>query len=101
VLSKGSGSRNNISGKGKKADKKYKKTYTVHDIVIETYSDHVNKKVDKLSGNAKTGSSAWLKYYPAVVSHIASKLSKQELAKVQCAINKWESVGPPDTVKAA
>jgi len=100
-LSKGLGSRNNISSKGKKADKKYKKAYTVHDIVINMYSDRINKKVDKLSGNAKSGSPAWLKYYPAAVSLVASKLSKQELAEVHWAIDEWESVGPPDAVKAA
>jgi hypothetical protein len=65
------------------------------------YSDHVNKKVDKLSGNAKSGSPAWLKYYPAAVSLVASKLSKQELVEVHRAIDKWESVGPPDAIKAA
>jgi hypothetical protein len=65
------GSQNNISGKGEKADKKYKKAYTVRDIVVDTHSDRINKKVDKLSGNAKSGSPAWLKYY---LSH-ASKFS--------------------------
>jgi len=88
------GSRNNISGKGKKADKKYKKVYTVHNIIFDMYSDCVNKKVDKLSGNAKSSSPAWLKYYPVAVSLVASKLLKQELAEVHQAINKWESVGP-------
>ena len=65
------------------------------------YSDRIDKKVDKLSGNAKSGSPVWLKYYPAVVTQVVSKLLKQELAKVHRAINKWESVGPPNAVKAA
>ena len=100
-MSKGSGSWNNISSKGKKEDKKYKKAYTVCNIVVDMHSDRINKKVDKLSGNAKSGSPTWLKYYPAAVSHVVSKLSKQELAEVHRAIDEWESVGPPDAVKAA
>lgn len=97
--SKGVGSKKQDSGKREKH--KYKKNYTIRDVLINTHSEKINKKVAKLSGNAKPGSPAWLKHYPEALTRIISKLSREETVQVERTIAEWQAVGPPDPVKSA
>jgi hypothetical protein len=80
---------------------KYKKTYTIRDVVKDTYKDCIKQRVSKLSGNAKAGSGPWLRHYPAAVSYVAANLSKKEHADAVESAAEWKSVGPLDSVKAA
>jgi hypothetical protein len=97
--SKSGGSRKQVSGK--KEQWKYKKSSATCDVVISMHSDHINKKVAKLSKGTKSGSPDWIKHYPNAVTHVISKLSREEQAKVQQTINEWEAARPPDKVKSA
>ena len=97
--SKSGGSRKQVSGK--KDQWKYKKSYTARDIMMATHSDRINKKATKLSKGATPGSVDWIKHYPDAVTHVISKLSKEEQAEVQRTIDEWEASGPPDDVKSA
>jgi hypothetical protein len=66
----------------KKDQQKYKKSYTSCDIIFEMHSDHINKKVAKLSGNAKLGCADWIKHYPTVISYVILKLSRKNSLRV-------------------
>ena len=84
----------------KGAKNKYKKTYTIRDVVKDSYKDHIERRISKLSGNAKAGSGPWLRHYPAAVSYVAANLTKKEQADAMESIAEWESAGLPDSVKA-
>jgi hypothetical protein len=84
----------------KGAKNKYKKTYAIRDIMKDSYKDHIERRISKLSGNAKAGSGPWLRHYPAAVSYVAANLTKKEQADAVESIAEWESAGPPDSVKA-
>jgi hypothetical protein len=78
---------------------KYKKTYTIH-VMKGSYKDRIKWHISKLSGNTKAGSGPWLRHYLAAVSYVAANLSKKEHADTMESVAEWESVGPPDSVKA-
>jgi hypothetical protein len=50
---------------------------------MATHSDRINKKATKLSKGATSGSVDWIKHYPDAVTHVISKLSREEQADVQ------------------
>jgi hypothetical protein len=80
---------------------KYKKTYTIRDVVKDAYKDRIEQCVSKLSGNTKAGSGPWLRHYLAAVSYVVANLSKKERTDAVESAAEWESVGPLDSIKAA
>jgi hypothetical protein len=61
----------------------------------------VEAATKKLSNNAPPGSLDYLKIYPKAISRVLQKLTDQQYIDLQVAVDRYNSVGPPDNVKAA
>ena len=69
-------------------------------VVRDLYPDRVKATTKKFSNNAPPGSAPYLAIYPQAITRVINKLTNQEYANLQTAVDEYNSVRPPDHVKA-
>ena len=86
---------------GQSKSKKYKKEYTLRDVVQHLYPNRIAKRTTKNAYNAANGSAEWLACYPRAVTYVMNHLEDKELTEAEEMLDEWNSVGPPDEHKLA
>jgi len=88
-------------GKKKEKSDRYRKTFTIRDVVAHVHSDRLEQRIQKMSSGATRGSKEWLAAYPLALNRLVEQLRPDERTEAEEMADEWTQIGPPTALKAA